>query len=92
MIYKNPTEKSAQASIRFSVKVHRNLMDEAMQKGTTLSDVVRERIWLSDQQISLADQLAQLEKRILSRVFDICAAVANLNDAEKEKAARIINK
>jgi uncharacterized protein (DUF1778 family) len=85
-------EKTAQVSIRLGFSEHRDLMSAAAQAGTTLSDVARERIRLSAKQIELSAQLSQLEKRLLQKVFDICCAVANLDDVEKREAALSVNK
>lgn len=85
-------EKTAQVSIRLGLNEHRDLMHAAEQSGTTLSDIARERIRLSAKQIELSSQLSQLEKRLLQKVFDICCAVANLDDAEKREAAQAVNR
>jgi uncharacterized protein (DUF1778 family) len=84
-------EKTAQVSIRLGLSEHRDLMLAAEQAGTTLSDIARERIRLSAKQIELSSQLLQLEKRLLQKVFDICCAVANLDEAEKREAAKTVN-
>lgn len=84
-------EKTSQVSIRLSLSEHRDLMYAAEQAGTTLSDIARERIRLSAKQIELSSQLSQLEKRLLQKVFDICCAVANLDEVEKREAAKTVN-
>jgi uncharacterized protein (DUF1778 family) len=84
-------EKTAQVSIRLGFSEHRDLMSAAARAGTTLSDVARERIRLSAKQVELSSQLSQLEKRLLQKVFDICCAVANLDDDEKREAAQSVN-
>jgi hypothetical protein len=84
-------EKTAQFSIRLGLSEHRDLMHVAEQSGTTLSDIARERIRLSAKQIELSSQLSQLEKRLLQKVFDICCAVANLDEGEKREAAKAVN-
>jgi hypothetical protein len=85
-------EKTAQVSIRLGLSEHRDLMYAAEQAGTTLSDIARERIRLSTKQVELSSQLSQLEKRLLQKVFDICCAVANLDDDEKREAAQAVNR
>lgn len=85
-------EKTAQVSVRLGLSEHRDLMQTAEQAGTTLSDIARERIRLSAKQIELSSQLSQLEKRLLQKVFDICCAVANLDDDEKREAAQSVNR
>jgi hypothetical protein len=85
-------ERTAQVSIRLGLGEHRDLMNAAEKEGTTLSSIARERIRLSEKQIELSDQLTQLEKRILQRVFDICCAVANLDEDEKREAAQSVNR
>lgn len=85
-------EKTAQVSVRLGLSEHRDLMQTAEQAGTTLSDIARERIRFSAKQIALSSQLSQLEKRLLQKVFDICCAVANLDDDEKREAAQSVNR
>ena len=89
---KSNKEKTAQVSIRLGLSEHRDLMHAAEQAGTTLSDIARERIRLSAKQIELSSQLSQLEKRLSQKVFDICCAVANLDDDEKREAAQTVNR
>jgi hypothetical protein len=67
-------------------------MNAAAQAGTTLSDIARERIRVSEKQIDLATQLSQLERRLLQKVFQICSAVANLDEDEKREAVQVINR
>jgi hypothetical protein len=88
---KNAHEKTAQVSIRISLSEHRDLLIAAEKMGTTLSDIARQRIRMSAKQIELSSQLSQLEKRLLQKVFDICCAVANLDDDEKREAAQSVN-
>jgi hypothetical protein len=85
-------EKTAQVSIRLSLSEHRDLIDVADKAGTTLSDIARERIRLSAKQIELSSELSKLEKRLLQKVFDICCAVANLDDDEKSDAVQSVNR
>jgi hypothetical protein len=92
MAGKMKQEKTAQVSIRLGLSEHRDLMLTAEKAGTTLSDIARERIRLSAKQIELSSQLLQLEKRLLQKMFDICCAVANLDDDEKREAAHAINR
>jgi uncharacterized protein (DUF1778 family) len=89
---KHSVEKTAQVSIRLGLSEYRDLMHAAELAGTTLSDIARERIRLSAKQIELASQLSQLEKRLLQKVFDICCAVANLDEAEKRDAVQSVNR
>lgn len=85
-------EKTAQVSIRLGLSEHRDLRMSAEHAGTTLSDIARERIRLSTKQIELSAQLSQLEKRLSQKMFDICCAVANLNEDEKRDAAKSVNR
>lgn len=81
-----------QISIRLPVVDHERLVLEAEKKGTTVADIARQRIQLSEKQIEIKDMLTSLLSHLTKHSFVITSTVAGLDPDEKAAAQLAIEK
>lgn len=84
MKYKSLTQKAITA--RFSISDYQKIEEVAEQQGSNLAEVIREA-WRSYKKKSdLSEELESLRSNLLKQSFEVCAAVAGLDEKERIEA------
>jgi hypothetical protein len=84
MKYKSLTQKAITA--RFSISEYQRIEELAEENGSNLAEVIREA-WRSYKKVhDLSRNLEVLQNSLLKQTFNICSAVAGLNEKERADA------
>jgi len=73
-------------TVRFYPNDYNKLLQLAEQKNTSVAEVIRQAWAANEEQKDFAIKLLALEERLSKRNFEIVAAVANLDEQEKNLA------
>lgn len=76
--------KSKVVTTRLSATEYLAIVDEAENKGTNVSDVLRSAWSKYQSGESLKAELSKLEHNLCKKIFEICSAVTGLTDEERE--------
>lgn len=84
MKYKSLTQKAITA--RFSISEYQKIEALAEERGSNLAEILRES-WRSYKKVhDLSRDLEVLQNSLLKQTFNICSAVAGLNEQERADA------
>jgi hypothetical protein len=84
MKFKSITQKAVTA--RFSIYEYQKIEELAEERGSNLAEILRES-WRSYKKVhDLSRNLEALQNSLLKQTFDICSAVAGLNEKERAEA------
>jgi len=84
-------EKERAVTARLSLSAYAALVQEAENRGTTKSGVIR-TAWTSYQEkTEQALLMRNLESRIISKVFEVCSATLGLSEEERKAARQEFN-
>lgn len=83
-------KKAPDSTVPFSARLSRELdfklRQRAADEGRTLTEIHLEALRAFLVEESLAEQLARIERSILSKIFAVVSVVANLSDQERLNA------
>lgn len=83
-------QKAPDSTVPFSARLSRELdfkiRQRAADEGRTLTEIHLEALRAFLVEESLAEQLARIERAILSKIFAVVAVVANLSDEQRRDA------
>ncbi|WP_076920533.1 hypothetical protein [Pseudoalteromonas sp. SK18] len=84
MKYKSLTQKAITA--RFSITEYQRIEEVAEASGSNLAEVLREAWRSYKKKDDFSSDLQKLRVELLKQTFEICSAVAGLNEQERTEA------
>lgn len=90
MKYKSLTQKAITA--RFSITEYQRIEEVAEASGSNLAEVLREAWRSYKKKDDFSSDLQKLRIELLKQTFEICSAVAGLNEHERTEAITELKK